>query len=216
VNPEPVSRPTRIADVRVSPPVLVPATLIRNFPQSQLAAIESVWAPARRALAEARARAGTPLESGHWNWNNKVDRVTQGQLILHAIECEGEIQGLMAIGAQPRSAHLTIDSSVVYIDYLEAAPWNQRAPEYQSRFGGVGSALFNEAVILSTELGLSGRIGLHSLPRKRKDSTQPVRWHDLGVIRPILNWCISSMMMQEQLAGLRRGTPDEYSKPTIT
>lgn len=165
MNPEPVLRPTRIADTRVSPPVLIPAALIRNFPHTQLAAVEAAWAPARRVLAGSLRRAGITLESGHWDWSNKITRVERGELVLHAIECEGEVQGLMATKSLPRPALLAPGQAVVYIDYLEAAPWNQRAPDHPACFGGVGSALFTEAVILSTELGLGGRIGLHSLPQ---------------------------------------------------
>ena len=168
MNPDPVQRPTRIADVRVVPPVLVPAMLGRNIPPARLAEVETAWAPARRVLAEALRRAGTALESRHWNWTDKVARVERGELVLHAIECEGEIQGMMATKAQPRVAVLAPGQVVVYVDYLEAAPWNQRAPDHPARFGGVGSALFTEAVILSVELGFHGRIGLHSLPQAER------------------------------------------------
>jgi hypothetical protein len=53
----------------------------------------------------------------------------------------------------------------VYVDYLEAAPWNQRAPDRPPRFLGAGSALMADAILMSVELGLGGRVGLHSLPQ---------------------------------------------------
>jgi hypothetical protein len=105
------------------------------------------------------------LESGHWNWKSKEERVERGDLGLFAVECEGAIQGLMAIPARPRPAFLTPGQSLVYVDYLEAAPWNQRAPGRPRRFEGAGSALVIEAIIVSMELGFRGRVGLHSLPQ---------------------------------------------------
>lgn len=163
MNFEPVTRATRIADGRVNPPVLVPAALTRNFTHARLTEIEAAWAPARRELADALRRAGATLENRHWNWTNKVDRVERGELVLHAIECEGEIQGLMATQARPRAAILTTGHLVVYVDYLEAAPWNQHAPDHPARFGGVGKILMGDAIYLSLERGLRGRVGLHSL-----------------------------------------------------
>jgi hypothetical protein len=42
--------------------------------------------------------------------------------MLVAVECDGEAQGLMAVLRMPRPARL--DGQLVYVDYLESAPWN--------------------------------------------------------------------------------------------
>jgi hypothetical protein len=124
-----------------------------------------VWSPARQALAAAREATGLELESSHWNWIGKVERVERGELILIAVECEGAVQGLMAIPAQPRPSVLMPGRLVVYVDYLESAPWNLRAPNHPPRFKGAGKALIGQAIHFSEELGLGGRVGLHSLPQ---------------------------------------------------
>ena len=56
---------------------------------------------------------------------------------------------------------------LLYIDYLEVAPWNWRIPEIgrDGQFRGVGSALFWNAVQQSREEGFHGRVGLHALPQ---------------------------------------------------
>src|SRR5437773_8751001 len=51
------------------------------------------------------------------------------------------------------------------VDYLESAPWNLRCSSILPRLMGVGTVLIAEAVRLSLELGLEGRVGLHSLPQ---------------------------------------------------
>jgi hypothetical protein len=52
---------------------------------------------------------------------------------------------------------------LVYVDYLESAPWNLRSGSRQ--YLGVGQLLLREAVNRSIELGYRGRVGLHSLPQ---------------------------------------------------
>ncbi|VTU00489.1 Putative uncharacterized protein OS=Mesorhizobium alhagi CCNWXJ12-2 GN=MAXJ12_24667 PE=4 SV=1 [Gemmataceae bacterium] len=161
----PEVRPTRLADGRVNPPVLIPAAIVRHFPAAQLAEVEAAWSPARTELAGARAAVGLPLESSHWDWRGKVERVEVGQLSLVAVECESAVQGLMAVPLQPRAAVLTPGERLLYVDYLEVSPWNQRSPNGPRRFLGVGRALIGQAIHMSRERGFNGRVGLHSLPQ---------------------------------------------------
>ncbi len=54
---------------------------------------------------------------------------------------------------------------LVYLDYLEVAPWNRPELGITPRLRGTGSALVTAAIALSDEEGFKGRIGLHSLPQ---------------------------------------------------
>lgn len=103
-----------------------------------------------------------PLEHDHWDWRNKAESAAGGHHLLVAVECEREVQGLMAVLRRPRAGHG--GSPVLYVDYLEAAPWNLKATGSPPRFIGVGTVLIADAVHLSREFGLGGRVGLHSLP----------------------------------------------------
>ena len=62
VNWVPESRPTRLADGRVHPPVYVPATVHRGFTSARLPDVEAAWAPARLELAAAGGGWGIPGE----------------------------------------------------------------------------------------------------------------------------------------------------------
>lgn len=73
-------------------------------------------------------------------------------------------EGLMAILKQPLPAKLSI-GHLLGVDFLEVAPWNLKYFQPSPMYLGVGSALIREAVHLSHERGLGGRIGLHSLPQ---------------------------------------------------
>ena len=58
-----------------------------------------------------------------------------------------------------------VGKPLVYVDYLEVAPWNRRKLEAKPRLIGVGTALMTAAVMLSFDEGFEGRLGLHSLPQ---------------------------------------------------
>lgn len=163
MSPAPEIRTAQIVDARAQSPVIIQAPIVRGFPSVRLSEVEAAWSPARQELAIAQQTAGLLLESSHWNWVRKIERVEQGKLTLIAIECEGAVQGLMAIPTLPRPSVLTPGQSILYVDYLETAPWNQRVHDRPLRFAGVGTALIAEAIIISVELGLGGSVGLHSL-----------------------------------------------------
>ena len=154
-----------LIDGRSAEQSAVAADLYRGLPAHVLDEIERLWADAREAAARGRAAAGlNPLEHDHWNWRHKAESIEEGRHMLVAVECDGGWQGAMAVARLPRYGRLG-GGSVVYVDYLETAPWNLRSPAAAPRFKGVGVALLVDAVRLSIETGLGGRVGLHSLPQ---------------------------------------------------
>ena len=56
---------------------------------------------------------------------------------------------------------------LVYIEFLEVAPWNWTIPGIGQtrRYGLIGPHLFERAVRQSWDEGLEGRVGLHALPQ---------------------------------------------------
>ena len=84
--------------------------------------------------------------------------------MLVAVECQDDLQGIMAVLRAPRRSKVT-DEPIIYVDYLESAPWNLKTPAALPRFIGVGTVLIAEAVRLGLEMNLDGRVGLHSLPQ---------------------------------------------------
>ena len=83
-----------------------------------------------------------------------------------SVVAQGETQGLAQVDLTKASRESSqAGRPLVYLDYLEVAPWNR--PEFGAapRLRGVGSALLTAAVALSDEEGFRGRLGLHSLPQ---------------------------------------------------
>jgi hypothetical protein len=75
------------------------------------------------------------------------------------------MQGLVMVATAGRVAKLPPDAGkpLVYVDYLESAPWNVKPLVDVPVFAGIGMVLMRAAVQLSIEEGFHGRIGLHSL-----------------------------------------------------
>lgn len=149
----------------------IEAELRDAIEQAQLDDWQTNWQPALLAVLQDLARKGVPMsqwpQSWHWNWAQKTAKV-QGLLAFRgfSVVAQGVTQGLTQVdltksAREPSQAR----KPLVYVDYLEVAPWNR--PEFgtKPRLRGVGTALITAAVVLSDEEGFKGRIGLHSLPQ---------------------------------------------------
>jgi hypothetical protein len=159
------SRAVRLLDARDPAHPIIRAELYRDYPAVSLDDVEQAWAKAREeAVSGGQVEGLAPLEHAHWNWRRKSDTVNLGVHMLVAVECEGGVQGLMALLRLPRPAKLGT-GHVVYVDYVETAPWNLKGSAIPPRFLGVGTMLIAEAVRVGIESGLSGAVGLHSLPQ---------------------------------------------------
>ena len=160
------------------PHVPAPAAILRDLPATRLLDVESVWQGARTSLAAAVAVLGQQVEHGHWDWRRKVPTVVAGTHRIVAIECTDGMQGLMALAVLPRHSQLSPGENVLYVDYIESAPWN-KMPGVPPRYRGVGTRLIAEAIRISQEDGFGGRVGLHSL-------VDAVAWYrDICLMTPL-------------------------------
>ena len=83
-----------------------------------------------------------------------------------AIEYGRVTQGLMIVDLSRRCrASPDVGEGMVYVDYVEVAPWNRPSWTPHRQFKSIGSHFLGLAIDLSFRLGFSGRIGLHSLPQ---------------------------------------------------
>ena len=145
----------------------VAATLTLDISASHLRAHAEQWRP---LLGWFRPPGG----DGDWNWGALIAEeraLAPDSTWLFAVEAEGFLQGLMiAQNADSYVANLD-GQQLLYISYVAIAPWNRsgfRRGAYTKRIvpkalAGVGEALVVAAIAKSRELGLDGRIGLHSL-----------------------------------------------------
>ena len=156
----------------------VEAELRDRIEERNLLDWETKWRPVTEATLRRLKGQGVPRaqwpQDWHWDWRCKLKEM-RGLLTgaTFCIEGEGATQGLMAVDiASRRALHEPQKGQhLVYVEYLEAAPWNRREHSAKPRFRGVGSILLYAAVALSKDEGFKGRIGCTRF-RRRTCSTR--------------------------------------------
>lgn len=137
---------------------LVKAELHDTILQRHLDDHKNHWKPLIAAQGE---------QHGHWDWDTKWSHFS-AQLSYQslAIECNGQTQGMMIVNTIKRCRiQQQANKHLVYVEYLEAAPWNRKNLANLTRFKGVGTVMIAAAIQLSIDEGNHGRLGLHSLPQ---------------------------------------------------
>ena len=121
-------------------------------------------------------------EYSHWRWTDKISRLGSGSNELyglwHAKECQGMMEVLMdRVSRSPA----TLGQPLVYINYIESAPWNQANSASALKYTGVGSILIAFAMLLSRDAGYNGVVGLHSLTAAETFYSHVIGMTDLGI-----------------------------------
>lgn len=149
---------------------VIKASLLDGLKPADLTLIERQWWPYRLNMVFEILKNNAPRpESLHWDWSMKARELELLEADGFGIVMDGKWQGAMLTKSARYFARLGADTGkpIVYIDYLEVAPWNWNLKAIGKRgmIKGVGSVLFREAVVFSENQGFHGRIGLHSLPQ---------------------------------------------------
>ncbi len=151
----------------------VEAELYDELQPEDLLLVERAWGLARidihkRLLGMSIQRSDWP-ESLHWDWSKKATELKLIQATGFGIVCSDSWEGVMLTKTATCFAQLAKDKGkpLVYIDYLEIAPWNWciQPLGHEGRYKGIGSMLFREAIKQSIGEGFHGRVGLHALPQ---------------------------------------------------
>jgi hypothetical protein len=152
--PSPVHIPTLLTNV--ADDVLESVDIVLDLPDTQLVEIEYHWAPERKRLPPS-------VEHRHWNWGGKTGKKTYRLIaLLKGDSCEG----LLAVETKLKpSRHDQRD--LLYIGYIESAPWNLEQHPDGQRYRGVGTSLMIGAIQLSQQTDAKGGICLHSLDQSR-------------------------------------------------
>lgn len=152
---------------------IVEAVLHTELAASALIEAEKQWGAIRRKTARKLKRAGKVgeiPEHCHWDWGRKSLNLEYLTYRCCGIEYDGKYQGLLMLGLGNKFARLPpeIGRPLVYIDYIESAPWNYAKMVETPLYGGIGAVLIRAAVGVSYEEEYQGRIGLHALSQSEK------------------------------------------------
>jgi len=159
--------------IRRSDEASVDAKLLGGIKPTDLLVVEGEWAPERSVVMQELLQQGVSRDkwpqSLHWDWRKKSPQLKLLESAGYGIVCDKRWQGVMLTKTASHFAMLDKDKGkpLVYVDYLEVAPWNWVIPEIgrEGEFRGIGSLLFWRAVKQSQEEGFYGRVGLHALPQ---------------------------------------------------
>jgi len=151
----------------------VEAQLHHAMTAQDLLLVERVWSAHRARLMASLLQAGVMRrdwpQSLHWDWSLKARELKLLVNSASGLVCQGEWQGLMITKTQPYQTRLARDLGrpLVYVDFLEVAPWNWPISQLQqrARWKACGSVLLRHAVAQSKREGFHGRLGLHALPQ---------------------------------------------------
>jgi len=127
---------------------------LRDARVADLACWERDWKP--RLLTAGHAGAG-------WPWQEHIERASTdaGRLCL-AMARGDRVEALASLVFQPAESRLEPGAPIVYVEYVGTAPENQAPPIGSRAFRGLGGVLVREAVRLASQMGIDGRVGLHS------------------------------------------------------
>ena len=173
-------RPTRL--LRRSDEKLVQAEILNEISREELIDIHLDWQPDRlEALKSLRGQGKPWPENWHWDWGAKAENLNFLACRCFAVECQGRVQGLMMISTIGWRGRIEVQAGkpVLYIEYIESAPWNLAGLVKTPRFSGVGIALIQTAIQVSADEGFAGRVALHSLPQSLPFYRRYM--HDLGI-----------------------------------
>lgn len=167
--------------------IMVSAELWDAITEKNLADWEANWTPQILKVLHALNQKGVERrlwpQSRHWNWSDKVKAV-EAKLSNQSfsIVCDNNTQAMMIVDLTHR-AQLDVQKNehMVYIDYLEVAPWNRGdLTDCSPKYSGGGSLLILAAIELSKQEGFNGRVGLHSLPQSNDFYANKIGMTDLG------------------------------------
>lgn len=149
------------------------ATILDGLEPTDLLIVEREWGPVRSELTKELLAACVDRrewpQSLHWDWSKKAPELRLLESSGFGVVCEKKWQGVMMTRTASFLARLKADRGkpLVYLDFLEVAPWNWVIHEinHPGLFKTIGLQLFWRAILQSLDEGFKGRVGLHSLPK---------------------------------------------------
>jgi hypothetical protein len=154
---------------------LIQAHLFDEISVEHFIETKKEWRPVVLAAARKLAASNAATEAQiprhfHWDWTGKEAQLKLLAIHFFGIEHLGKLQGIMKIESVGHSCRFPVQRGkpLVYIDYLEVAPWNikqlMEPLGKTAKYAAVGTRLVEAAVRQSIEEGFKGRVALHSLP----------------------------------------------------
>lgn len=172
---------------------VIAAELHDSLSLGDLLDAQALWAPGKIGIAKECLRRGLDRsawpQSLHWNWADKASALqpyAPGPLSSFrpfGLSAEAKWQGILLACCVGHHAKIGAPGrDLVYVDFVETAPWNWDVPQIEQtrQLAGLGRQLLELAVQWSDDLGFRGRTGLHSLPQSDAFYRDACKMTDFG------------------------------------
>jgi hypothetical protein len=156
-----VRTPIQIVDCATKE--LVDAELFDEVTIDHFLETQREWRPLVVEAAKRLVKSGAPRESiprhFHWDWSTKESDLRVLAFAFFGVSCWDKLQGLMKLEVAGRSGRIASQKRkpLVYVDYLETAPWNikplMEALGKSPQFAAIGTRLVEAAVLFAEERG---------------------------------------------------------------
>lgn len=154
----------------------VAATFYEELTVDQMAEAEAQWKPVRNAAVKQLRSSGKAesdvraiIQHGHWDWVKKAKNVIAMSLTFRCfgIKLKDKWQGLATVDLGTHRAEVEPDRGkpIVYVEFLESAPWNLETMVDDPQYGLIGKRLVEAAIHMSIAEEFRGRVGLLALPQ---------------------------------------------------
>lgn len=171
------------------------------------------WFPLNRKFNEMLKESNADLtkwpQSLHWDWEAKLRRVEASEhLKSFSVICDSKTQAVVIVDLSKRCVLSgQKDETLVYIDYIETAPWNRLSiMGLKPEFRGCGLLLIRQSVEYSIDCSFKGRIGLHSLPQSETLCADRIGMTDLGIDQDYQNLRYYEMTPEQSSNFLKRSS----------
>jgi hypothetical protein len=191
---------------------MVDAELWDSITEQQLTDYEGEWLSELFKALQRLKRLGVQRahwpQSRHWDWRRKTQAL-QGMLgnPSFSVVCKGVTQGMMFADLVSKRCRLPEQKGrhLVYVDFVENAPWNRPELRNPPLYRGVGTILIRAAIELSKSEEFKGRIGLHSLPQANAFYANTIGMTDLGQDRDYQGLRYFEMTAEHAEAFIKKG-----------
>lgn len=111
------------------------ATLLDGMVPQDFILVGTEWFAERSLVMQKLLKSAVPRpkwpQSIHWDWRQKAPELKLLEVTGFGVTCDRQWQGVMLTKTASYTARLDPDKGkpLVYIDFLETAPWNWMIPE---------------------------------------------------------------------------------------
>ena len=190
------------------------AFLVEDPDDDYIEATDKLWRVYRERFANTQK---VVPEHHHWSWKWKLQQELNRDSLFKCfgIIADDEPQGLMLLNyGREYLSRMPGQTNrlLIYLSYIESAPWNIKEYSKKPRYGSIGTTLYTAAIHYSNRLGFDRRVALHSLPGAEGFYTKRCKMRNCGADQNYQGLVYFESTPEDSLFFLRETEGNNYAK----